>query len=431
MTQSSNSNLEVRLALLGNSLAADPAFVQRVLDQIKTQNIRPAPPYSIQLRHWIMRGSIGLAAGILLIIAIASIYFIECCSAYAIDGVAQRVLSLDSLHLKGIVYVGGYPHPIVFAQQPDRCRLNGHIDDSGPNGIVSTDQIITADQRITLFPDSKTAMIEKENPEDAREQVAHILQNQVQLMFGAATNFNRERSETLNGIQTDVYESRLEPSARVEIWFNPKTGLPVKTVIYHADAGQPERPLGQFDTIDPNPKIDPAVFNPTIPPDYKIIHPVPALVVYPESTYGGCTVGHLHFCTRLLIALDNGNVLACWALFDDQNPTHDLDLPNAQTTMTIQSTDGPSFAQTLLHADPTPIGYHWRWSLLRPAKPLQNPFALSWTVNRDKSQGQNINVPTTYKPQDLPDRVIEFQKQTLPPGGNPMTLQEIEKTGTP
>jgi outer membrane lipoprotein-sorting protein len=272
MTSNPNTNFEFRLASLGRSFAGDSDFVQQVLNRIERENIRPDRSASRELKGWIMRGAVGLAAAILLGFAIWSILVETPEPAYGIEGVVQRVLSLDSLHLKGVTYATDGPHPIeLFAQQPDRCRVSRSTDQSGRSGIASTDLIIAADQHVTLDAHAKTAMIQPENSEDARGEVAEILQSEVQMMFGAARIFTKARSERLNGIQTDVYESRIESIMRDEIWFNPKTGLPVKTVVYRMEAGQPDRILGEFDTIEPNPWIDPAVFSPAIPSDYKLV----------------------------------------------------------------------------------------------------------------------------------------------------------------
>ncbi len=184
-------------------------------------------------------------------------------------------------------------------------------------------------------------------------------------------------------------------------------------------------------TIEPNPKIDSAIFNPIIPSDYKIVHPKATPALSPELIYGGCTLGHFHFPNRLLIALDDGNVLACWCLFDDRNPADDLDVPDALTNMKIATTDSILFSEYLLHTDVTRSGFHWRWSLLRPAKPLHEGFLLSWTVQHDHDDGRNIKLVTSYKPDELPERVMNLQKETLPPNGKPLTLQEIERAANP
>jgi outer membrane lipoprotein-sorting protein len=427
MTPLNASNLETRLDSLGRLFPDDPNFVERLLNRIETENIRPDRRSTFHLRRFFVSGIIGLAATVLLAVAIWSICVQTAQPAYAIDAVAQRLLSLNSLHLKGVIYVGGIAHRFeLIAQQPDRCRINGRIDQSDPNNVKSTNVIITAGQRAIFDPSAKTATIIPESPEDAREEVAEILQSEVQMMFGASSNFVKTRSETVSGIPADVYETRIEPIERIEIWFNPRTGLPLQTKVYRTDGQTPPRLISTIDLIEPNPAIDPAIFNPSIPPDYKLVTPKPTPDLSPELRFGGCTLGHFHFCNRLQIALANGDVLACWCLFDDRNPGNDLNVPDAQTTMKIETLDGTSFTQHLLHADPTKTGFHWRWSLLRPATPAPGRLLLSWTIQHDHDDGRNIKVVTSYKPQDLPDRVINLQKQTLPPDGKPWTLQEIE-----
>ncbi|HTV46820.1 MAG TPA: sigma-70 family RNA polymerase sigma factor [Phycisphaerae bacterium] len=337
----------------------------------------------------------------------------------------QRILSLNSLDLKGVIYAPDGVHPIeLYAQQPDLCRIKGF------NGSQSTDVIITAEHVLTIDPVSKTATIEPENRSDAEYQVADILQNGVQMLFGGAQNFKQLRSETLSGIQTDVYQGQIPEQGEIDVWVNPVTGLPVKTAFYQPDSKQPDQPIGEFDTIEFNPSIPAAVFAPKIPPDYTIIQSKPIDAVSGGGLNGSSafTYGNMHACIRYSIALGNGDVLMCWYLYDDRNPADDLKLPDAKNTLTITSMTGVVYSEHLLHADVTPQGYHWRWSLLRPAKSMENSATMISVMGKDASgsEGDDVISPVIFLPKDLPERVKSLQLLTLPAGYAPMTLSQIE-----
>jgi RNA polymerase sigma factor (sigma-70 family) len=343
----------------------------------------------------------------------------------------QRILSLNSLHVKGLLYTPDGTHPIeLFAQQPDFCRVNGHYDDSGPNGPQTTDVIITAEHVLTLDAASKTETIEPENRIDAEYQIAEVLQNFVQMLFGADQNYTKLRSETLSGVQTNVYQGLIAQQARIEVWVNPATGLPVKAVLYQTSHNQPDQPLGEFDTIEPNPSISAAVFDPKIPSDYTIIQTKPIDATNGGGLYGssGSSFGNMQIGVRYSIALNNGDVLLCWYLYDDRNHAENFMSHYVNNMLTINSMTGMAYRQYLLHADAAPQGYHWRWSLLRPANPTENPAAIISILAKDASGDSNEETiqPIIFLPKDLPELVQKLQLLTLPAGYAPMSLSQIE-----
>jgi hypothetical protein len=434
MKHESEINLEGRLRSLSGLVGEDPEFVQRVLDRIAAEAAPPRALRPTQLQRWIMRSVIGLAASLLLGAAVwSTLLFVTPQVARAVNDIPQRLSSLNALHLKGVVHAPDGPHPYeLFVQRPDHCRVKGQIcAGSKQYGSVKrcriTDIIITAEHRITLDTSARTATIEPNTAEDATAQVTEILQNHLQLMFGASPSFTKLRSEALGSMQADVYESRVGP-LQIKLWFDPHSELPVKTAVSRTAPGKPEELLAEFDTIEANPVLDAAVFDAKVPEGFAVIRPTPATASNPEATYGGCSFGHLHISQRYNIALQQGDVLSCWCLYDDRRPGEDLKLPDGNCKLAITSTTGIAYTEHLLHADATPKGYHWRWSLLHPTKPTEkSPLAITWQAkDGNGSSGQNTVMPVVYRPEELAQRIESLQRQTLPAGGVPMTLELIK-----
>jgi len=425
-------NLEGRLRSLPRLVGEDPEFVQRVLDRIAAEAVPPLVLRPTQLQRWIMRSVIGLAASLMLGAAVWSILLLVTPrAAQAVNDIPKRMSSLNSLHLKGVVHSPDGPHPYeLFVQRPDHCRIKGQIcagKTYGRLGCRITDIIITDEHRIIVDTLARTATIEPNTAEDAKAQVAEILQNHFQLMFGASPDFKKLRSEAMGRIQADLYESHVG-TVQIKLWIDPKRELPIKTAISRSAPGKPEELLAEFDTIEANPVIDAAVFDTKIPEGFAVIRPTPATASNPEGTYGGCSFGHLHFSQRYKIALQQGDVLSCWCLYDDRHPGEDLKLPDANCKLTITSTTGIAYTEHLLRADPTPSGFHWRWSLLHPTKPTEkSPVAITWQAkDGNGSSGQNTAMPVVYPPEELPQRVDALQRQTLPAGGVPMTIDQMK-----
>ena len=425
--------LEVRLRALAGVLPHDTTLADRVLARLAADAVRPQSNRSVHLRRWIMRSSLGLAAALGLAAGAWSLLGTPR-PAFAVLDVTARLRSLHSLHLKG-EFTGsknfGGPHSLeIFLREPDCMRVDGMtLNNNGrvttldmayaPDGFTVVNHADQSVNRVTVPPADR-------HPEQLHLQVTSQLQTYLQMMFGPArpsADFHRVRAEEIAGVGTDVYQCPTGDQGTVTVWFNPVTQLPVRT----------EFGPVRFDTIEANPVIPDAVFHPPVPPGYTMVQPklVPLTDPDAEAESGdNCSFDGMHLNVRCLLDLPDGDVLACWCLYDSAARDQDLKLPDAKAQLTIRSQRGTTYVEHLLHADARPGGWHWRWSLLRPATPPPaGPFVmLSFKAQKPGSSnsGEVTEIPLVFRPDDLPHQIDTLQRQTLPPGSTPMTLEQIE-----
>jgi outer membrane lipoprotein-sorting protein len=431
------NSLEARLNAMSQSLArslrdGDAEFVSGVTSRIKIETIEPLDANSLRTHRWLTRGTVGRATAAAVVIAIGIWFWLTPSAppAFAMDAVSKRLFALDSLHIKGAIYPpdGSAGRPIeIFAQKPDHCRVVGRLTFDS-SGAKPGEVIINAERCATIDPATKTATIVRENDDDAKSRVAEILQGLGPLMFGQDAGFSKVRSEALGGIATDVYESKIDPHARVTVWLNAATGLPAKTELAEVSQAGEKHLAAMFDTIEANPTFADDLFTPTFGPGWTVTFPKsapPDLSLSQNSAwFGGMGMGLRH-----CLSLGNGDVLICWCLFESNHPDQDMALPgDAMKSLTFSSPGNIVYTEQQLHADLASTGYHWRWSLLRPQRPINEPAGIltvaAQTARGDS--GQLTNAIVTCDRNELPQRILDLQKQTLPAGQIPLTLEQIE-----
>jgi outer membrane lipoprotein-sorting protein len=423
----SSDDLERRLQSLPLMLRKELDFTSGVLRRIEAENVRPESTRSVRIKTWLLRSAMGLAAGIL--VAVLVCMFVNSPRpALAMEEVEKHLLSLESVHVKGTIYPRGQSggRPIeIFAQQPDHCLVNGYLN-IGPTNISSFNVLVTPQQTVIFDPSAMTADVLPQTAEDARMQVSRELEAMKHIMFGDAPGFQRVRSEKLHGLDTDVYENSTDPHTRFELWVDPQTRLPVQSEMYETDALNPARLWLRLDTIETNPTIDRAVFDQTFGPGWKVTYPNALAVL--GSAFNSVQFGNLLCSDRFLVSLGNGNLLLCWCLYDTTEPANDMGALDKLKSVTFSAPDGTKYTEHLLHADSTTTGFHWRWSLLNPGKQTADPAPAISMQCKDKrgDTAELVDYPVVYNPLDLAQRVQDLQKQTLPPGKSPMTLEQIE-----
>lgn len=427
----SMDKLERRLRLLPATVTEDAGFVGSVMARIEDEGIEPGNVRTIQIRRWIMRSSVGLAAAIILGVIGWWMLASSPRPALAADEIAHRMFALQTLHFKGTIYPkeDGMGRAIeVFVQEPDSCRVNGYMS-TGPNGSTITDLIITPREVITIDPEARTATVLPGNAEDAKMQVSQTLQGLGQMMFGIGPGFKMVRSEKIGDVDTDVYENRVDPRTRIVLWLNSATQLPVRTETYWVDAAKGDRLASRFDTIEGNTAIDPSLFSPTYGAGWTITYPnAHADADTIALSHNSCRFGNMVLSVRYSVSLGNGDLLICWCLFDSTNPGGDLNLGKAIKSLTFSAPGVAKYSERLLHADVTGRGWHWRWSVLHPDRnPGEEVAILSVkAMSADGNSGEMANAPVIYKAEEIEKQIEALQKQTLPAGGKTMTLEEIE-----
>lgn len=420
MKEITQDELDRRLKALNERLPVERGFDERVMARIRVDAITPHGEKDYQLWRFVMKGAIGIAASVVVGIAAWHFFVGEPRVAYGIDDLPQRMLALKSLHMKGMIYEQGGPgQPMeIWAERPNHARFNGHRG----NETASTDEIISPEGRITIDETKKIVVIANERPVDAKLDTEQWLQEMQMLLMPQQTGLSKVRVETVNGVKADIYESRQTApgmSVRVEVALNPMNGLPLRCAMYRTSPSGKEIPCLLFDVIEPNVAIpaETFVFHP--PADYKVSH----------VEFAGVNVsmaGTVACATRYAIPINSKAILLCWACYDTKNPTDDLNLGKDAGVEIINSKNTP-YQEHLLRADAAVEGYHWRWSLMTTEQP-EAEFGRTLTVKTHAGAAKTTStlMPVTLPPEELANVVEEAQRVTLPEGGKPMTLEEIQ-----
>lgn len=428
------ADLEPQLLAANESLPADPDFSRRVLQRLEADTAPPAATARARSWRFPMKSFLGLAAAGLLTLAAWQLFVGPPRPAFALDEVPQKLLALQSLHLRGTLYASGGADTTgspfeLFAKHPGQVRVNGvpvYRSEQGKTQLVQTfDTLITGNQQLQIDEKDKIIMQTAESDVECQLLVAQTLQQQLMLMFGArdTADFKKTGSEKIGAVTADLYERKLtlsNASCRVNVWIDPATGLPIRTTLYQSDNNGPESLVARFDTIEANAPLPPAAFTFTPPADFKVIQMTP-------DDPAGARANDVLFNVRFAIALDPTHSLICWRAYDTGHPADDLTLfSDPQIQLDIRGLQDAPIHERFLRADPSHAGFHWRWSLLTadaPAGQLADPVAMQ-VISRGSSTSTSF-IPVTLPATDLPALLEKAQRLTLPPDQAPLTLKEI------
>jgi outer membrane lipoprotein-sorting protein len=419
--------MEQQLESLSRSLPEAPGFVPAVMSRIAAEAVQPVVSHFY--KRWIMKASIGLAASVM-IGAFLWTLFPGSHPVYGMSDLPQRLLTVDTLHLKGTIYSpNGHDagHPIeIFLERPDRVRVNGYMA-YGPTGATSLMQINNPKQKITVDDSRKSVVISPSTPVDQRMSFEQMFQMEVvTLMLGPSpdNDFRKLRSESLGGVMTDVYQSTTKQdglSARMMVWLDPATGLPRQARAYMRFGTKPEQLVEDIDTIEAGVPIPDGTFEYQAPADYTVTQSDVTPVL--ESGVAGNT----DLEVRFVFDLDHRGVLMCWREFNPSNPAIPYDPTKDHANTTFRSEKGVQYAEQVLHTDPVAGGAPWRWSLLTPVKPTApDDDALIVAVGSGGGQLSLGLRPVQMNPDDLKLYIEQAQGLTMPPGATPVPLEQLE-----
>lgn len=407
-----------RLEALGRAVPGSPALTQRIMNQIG--GARPTT-HNLRIGRWIMRGSIGLAACALIGTFLWTLLITEPQHAYGIDDARAQLAKVNSLYVKGTGQDGASWE--VYVARPDHCYR-----------VQSGFRIAqTSDKSSAINDRDKTATIMPGDPLDARFMTEVLMQTQLftQLLGPPDEEMKKVRTDRIGNVDVDVYEkvggAATPSSIRREVFLNPKTGLPVKSVLYMKAGKEPEMTLATIDHIEANGPAPKGAFDFAVPAGYAKQDPPPSAGRTGASAFNSATADTLHLEQSYNFEIGDGKAaLLCWALYDDREPGKDMDLP-AKGMMTLEGSKG-GYVEHLLRTDAAPDGHHWRWSLFVPSDAktsvVNNPLTMTVTRHSTVSfAGEAVK----FKRDELAKLVVEAQRRTAPEGAKPMTLEQIEQ----
>jgi outer membrane lipoprotein-sorting protein len=423
--------MERRLRGLSAALREEGGFSERVMARIRVDAGSPHGEKGYRFWRLVMKGSLGIAASVVVGVAAWNLCVGTPRMAYGMEGVPERMMELKSLHLKGVAYgANGEAGPPleVFVQQPGRMRVNGMpmrtMQDGKHETVSSLDMILTPTGMMVIDAAKKHVDVSPETEIEAQLQTEQMLQQQVKMLLGTGGDFKEIRKEKIGDVETEVCESKVnlggEPS-RVLVFMNPTTRLPMRSEMYSSRGGTKEHLEMVFTTIEPDAVIPQGTFDYTIPADYEVVKSDGAMGMMGR-------VDSFVFGVRLAIALDQKTFLVCWRMYDSKDPGADLEIfDNPSNKLVIRGNEKVVYHERLLRADEAPEGFHWRWSLVSTEKPASAwGNAISMAMRTKGGECGDSFMPVALPARELAEVVEKVQMLTLPVGGKAMTLQEME-----
>ncbi len=268
--KNSNDEMERRLRELNAALPGESGFSERVMARIRGDADSPHGKKDTRFWRLVMKGSLGIAASVVVGVAVWHFGVDTPRMAYGVEDLPQRMLGLKSLHLKGLLYPpgGGEGMPVeMFAQRPGWLRINGMPTWTTENGktttLETTDTIVTPTERMEIDAQKKQVVVSPETELDAQLRTEQMLQQNMAMLLGTGENFKKVGKEKIGEIDADLYESKVELQgnrSRVEVFVNPATGLPVRSAVYGTMGNKAEMLEVRFDTIEPDAVIPAGAF---------------------------------------------------------------------------------------------------------------------------------------------------------------------------
>ena len=423
-----NEQLEARLNATAQRLGRQPSAANGVMRRIAAG---PGPAQAGGHRPpWrVIAAGFAAAAAVALAVTVALLMINTSSPAYGMEGAAERLREVKSLHIRGrhtftpsegqAVVI-----PLEYYLEPPHRYVQTHVGFS-PGEVRSFTSMADGGKHLSLSHQDRTAfagnqpLLETELRSASNYQ---MLAQQLGLLGPLALEYKKVGEERIDGVQCDVYEYARDagpdgPHWVFRLWLDPRTGLPVRyrNIMQSGD----ESHVIELDTITVGGPAPESLREMKPPPDYAV-HQADTDRV--EFSIGSGHSSSTSLIMKYALDIDGRAVLMAWAQFDDsRQPPVEPGL--AQPTPRwmeepIPAEGGGEYRHLALRHDATPEGWHWRWSLLIPTDPKMS-IASHPPVLNARGKGYQLNVtplPLYFAKNRLADVVAALQKTTLPPG---------------
>lgn len=395
-----------------------------------------------------------LAALLLIAVGLSTFYnWSPTQPAFGIENLAERLLTIRSIHLQGWIYqvitteegvekAERFPTE-MYARRPNCIGYRSYgfsLPGNGKPSTVTSGSTASDGQRsITISHDTKTALT-SETPGDAF-YTELMVESQIQaslasrFLQGPLEQYRKVRSEEVEDVLCDLYEYKARQShfgGKHRVWINPLTGLPVKSETY-VIVGDGNEELMMSETIAVNVEPPSSLFSFLVPDGYletKLDNKKSAeltaagVKLFPIGSGGSDTTW---LATWHGLNIDNRAVLVCWSQYDTveeqkkwfaREPEFELSLGNQMRPCRVETLTNNSVDET-----------QWRWSLIFPedGKPLGNDL-LQFRVSDKRTQAEQELKPLRFPRKRLREIILEAQRRTLPDDSEQelFTLKQIE-----
>lgn len=362
---------------------------------------------------------------------------------YGLDGIRERLQSLNSLHVKGYIYhrvatpfgVAAIRFPTErYYQRPSHSfhTAYGFSSQGNDNLVKVTRSYSVSDgQRslLVLHDEKKAVLTSAIDPLQTELSMESSLQiNETgQLVSEHPESFERVGTERVNGCWCDIYQSKPVGDMNFwrRIWIDPKKELPVRVMGFgRGPDGEDE--LHYEDTeirtnVDPPPEL----FSFEVPQGYELIEARDDAKVRQIQPSGSCGGGNYGAAEWIGLNIDDRAVLVCWSqwLKDKEKQVFFHEPPR----FVLEDAPERPCTEKVLY-ETTSGNIRWRWSLVVPddKKPLGKQ-SLAIKYRYPKTLISLSVEPLVFSGSRLSEIVEKVQRRSLEASGDFGPIKSLDQ----
>ncbi len=405
----------------------------------------PEPPQRAlawRRRMWVPT---GLAATLLGVALVATLFTLgRVPRVYGVEGLRDRLLSIDTLHIKGWIYqqtktevgMATIAFPTEEFYKRPYCRYHTSygfsFGEADKLTQVTRAAVVGNDRQVMVLDhDRKRATITHSSKLDAELKVEIQLQGSFaeRLLRGLPDGAQRVGAERIGAIECDIYEV---PSGdddvfptRTRLWLNQMNGMPVRLLVSTIDPESGEVPWYECSEIRTNVDVPEETFAIQAPEGYETIVVAGGDQDHKVQPTGSGAAGKDWAGVWIGLNIDDRAVLLCWS-----QRTEGDDGPKwfeIEPTFNLVGAKKRSCSHIVLCADDDGET-RWRWSLLVPQDraPI-GESTLRMVCKGPKGTNSQHVTPLVFAPARLKDLLLDVQKRTHGKGDRDDELWTLER----
>jgi outer membrane lipoprotein-sorting protein len=385
----------------------------------------------------------AFAAVLIVALGIASFEAIRATPAYGLDGLRERLQTLNSWHIKGYYFkqtktqfgIATLQFPIErYYQRPSRNFHTGYgFGSQGNDNLVQVTRSYTVSdgQRslLVLYDQKKAVLTTAVDPLQTELSIESEFQvNEIeQLMSRDQAEYDRVGTERLDGKWCDIYQSKPRGALSFwrRIWIDPSNGLPVRVKGFRRESNDEDVPDYEYTEIRTNDDPPPELFSFEVPAGYELTEVAEAPKVRYVSPAGSCGGGNYRAANWIGINIDDRAVLVCWSQWLQEKDKRTFFHDKPQIVLE-GSPDRRCTEQTLYETISDDL--RWRWSLVVPEdkKPLENK-SLAIKFEHPKASISLSLYPLVFSEPRLSEMVEKVQRRSLEAAGDFSNVKSLKQ----
>jgi outer membrane lipoprotein-sorting protein len=403
--------------------------------------LQPTMPVT---RGWKLRLAAAALAAVLIVgLGIAGVVSLRPTPAFGLDGVRERLQSLNSLHIKGFIYhrtttpfgVATLRFPTeCYYQRPSRSFHTSYgFSSQGDDNLVKVTRsysVSDGQRSLAVLHDEKKAVLTSPlDPLQTELSMECSLQvsETGKLVSEHPEDFERVGTERVDGNWCDIYQSKPAHDFGYwrRIWVDPSKELPVRAMEFRRISNGEDELQYEDTEIHANVDPPPELFTFEVPDGYEFTEVKNDLKTRYLPQNGQGSAGNRSVAEWVALNIDDRAVLVCWSewLKDKDKQVFFHDAPR----LVLEGNPDRLCTDQMLYETMSGV-IRWRWSLIMPDdnKPLGKK---SLMIKFRHPQGSNSLAvyPLVFSEPRLSEMVEKVQRRSLEAGGDFSAVKSLKQ----